>query len=71
MFPGKGTHRWKATGGIYDGDWKFGKRCGFGTISFPDPVTGKYKKQYSGGWKNNMKHASIMLYFFAFRSSIQ
>jgi len=53
---GKGTYRWKSTGGIYDGDWKYGKRNGFGTLSFPDKITGKYKKQYSGGWKNDKTH---------------
>lgn len=58
MFLGKGTYKWKNSGGVYDGDWKFDKRNGFGTLSFPDPNTGKYIKQYSGGWKNNKKHVS-------------
>ncbi|XP_070806438.1 MORN repeat-containing protein 3 [Pituophis catenifer annectens] len=50
---GKGTQIWKKSGAIYSGDWKFGKRDGFGTYSIPDPVTKDYKKVYSGWWKND------------------
>ncbi|XP_006015327.1 MORN repeat-containing protein 3 [Alligator sinensis] len=52
---GKGTQIWKRTGAIYNGDWKFGKRDGYGTYSIPDPVTKGYKKVYSGWWKNDKK----------------
>ncbi|CAM2103021.1 unnamed protein product [Caretta caretta] len=52
---GKGTQTWKSTGAIYNGDWKFGKRDGYGTYSIPDPVTKEYKKVYSGWWKNDKK----------------
>ena len=55
---GKGTYRWKSNGAIYDGDWKKGKRSGFGTFSLPDGKGG-YKKGYSGGWKNDMRHVCI------------
>ncbi|XP_043924595.1 MORN repeat-containing protein 3 isoform X1 [Protopterus annectens] len=53
---GKGTQLWKSTGALYDGDWKFGMRNGFGTYSVPDPVTREYKKLYSGEWKNDKRH---------------
>ncbi|XP_002736816.1 MORN repeat-containing protein 3-like [Saccoglossus kowalevskii] len=55
MKHGKGTNRWKKSGAIYDGDWKTGKRNGFGTLSIP-AVEGGFKKQYSGGWKNDKRH---------------
>lgn len=53
---GKGTKVSKEDSSIYDGDWKYGKRNGFGTLSIPDKEAGIFKKQYSGGWKNDMKH---------------
>ncbi|XP_069475687.1 MORN repeat-containing protein 3 [Ambystoma mexicanum] len=52
---GKGTQTWKSSKAIYDGDWKKGKRNGFGTYSLPDPVTGEYMKVYSGWWKNDKR----------------
>ncbi|XP_054699792.1 MORN repeat-containing protein 3 isoform X3 [Grus americana] len=52
---GKGTQVWKRTGAIYSGDWKFGKRDGYGSYSIPDPVTKEYKKVYTGWWKNDKK----------------
>ncbi|XP_040981646.1 MORN repeat-containing protein 3 [Aquila chrysaetos chrysaetos] len=52
---GKGTQVWKCTGAIYSGDWKFGKRDGYGSYSIPDPVTKDYKKVYTGWWKNDQK----------------
>ncbi|XP_025897618.1 MORN repeat-containing protein 3 [Nothoprocta perdicaria] len=52
---GKGTQLWKRTGAIYKGDWKFGKRDGYGSYSVPDPVTKEYKKVYTGWWKNDKK----------------
>ncbi|XP_075626229.1 MORN repeat-containing protein 3 isoform X3 [Balearica regulorum gibbericeps] len=52
---GKGTQVWKCTGAIYSGDWKFGKRDGYGSYSIPDPVTKEYKKVYTGWWKNDKK----------------
>ena len=56
-FVGKGTYKWKETGTIYDGDWKKGKRNGFGTYSRPDAKKkGAFVKEYSGGWKNDMRH---------------
>jgi hypothetical protein len=54
---GKGTYKWKENGAIYDGDWKRGKRNGFGTYSVPNKGGG-YRKEYSGGWKNDMRHVS-------------
>jgi len=62
---GKGTYKWKATGALYDGDWKEDKRNGFGTYSIPTE-DGGYTKQYSGGWKDNKKHVCtcILLYLF-------
>lgn len=56
IFSGKGTYKWKSTGAIYDGDWKNGKRNGFGTLSTPDDSLAGFKKLYSGGWKNDKKH---------------
>ena len=55
LFIGKGTYKWKKDGAVYDGDWRNGKRNGFGTYSIPTE-DGGYKKVYSGGWKNDMKH---------------
>jgi len=55
---GKGTFKWKATGALYDGDWKEDMRNGFGTYSIPTE-DGGYTKQYSGGWKDNKKHVCI------------
>ncbi|BFY99184.1 hypothetical protein BsWGS_02224 [Bradybaena similaris] len=52
---GKGTFRWKDTNKVYDGDWKKGKRSGFGTLTRADGKGG-FTKEYSGGWKNDMKH---------------
>jgi hypothetical protein len=55
---GKGTYKWKASGCLYDGDWKDDMRNGFGTLSIPTP-DGGFQKQYSGGWKDNKKHVSM------------
>ena len=55
---GKGTFKWKATGALYDGDWKEDMRNGFGTYSIPTE-DGGYTKQYSGGWKDNHKHVGF------------
>ncbi|XP_073737313.1 MORN repeat-containing protein 3 isoform X10 [Callorhinus ursinus] len=52
---GKGTQIWKKKGAIYEGDWKFGKRDGYGTLSFPDQEMGKPRKVYSGWWKDDKK----------------
>ncbi|NXC37447.1 MORN3 protein, partial [Campylorhamphus procurvoides] len=52
---GKGTQIWKRTGAIYSGDWKFGKRDGYGTYSIPDPVTKEYRKVYTGWWENGQR----------------
>ncbi|XP_059732048.1 MORN repeat-containing protein 3 isoform X2 [Bos taurus] len=52
---GKGTQVWKKNGAIYEGDWKSGKRDGYGTLSLPDQETGKYKRAYSGWWKGDKK----------------
>lgn len=59
--PGKGTQTWKKTGAIYSGDWKYGKRDGYGTYSLPDPVTKEYKKVYAGWWKNDKQSVSCAL----------
>lgn len=50
---GKGIQIWKHNGAIYSGDWKFGKRDGYGSYSIPDPVTKEYLKVYTGWWRNN------------------
>ena len=57
LYVGKGTYKWKNTGALYDGDWKNGKRNGFGTSSIPSD-DGGYQKQYSGGWKNDKRHVN-------------
>ena len=51
---GKGTQVWKKTGAIYDGDWKDGMRHGFGMYSVRKGE--EYMKEYSGGWKKDMRH---------------
>ena len=49
---------WKKSGARYDGDWKEGRRHGFGTYSVLTDE-GVLVKQYAGGWKNDMRHVSI------------
>jgi hypothetical protein len=56
--PGKGTQVWKKSGAVYEGDWKFGKRDGYGSLSHPDPETGKLRRVYSGWWKGDKKSVS-------------
>lgn len=60
---GKGTQKWAAAQTLYQGDWKFGKRSGFGSLSIFDPKTQLYKRQYSGGWKNDKKHGYGTFYY--------
>ena len=48
---------WRKTGARYDGDWREGKRHGFGTYSITSP-DGQLVKQYAGAWKNDMRHVS-------------
>lgn len=55
---GKGIYKWKENGVLYDGDWKRGKRNGFGIYSMLDGKGG-YKKEYLGGWKNDMRYVSF------------
>ncbi|XP_042297698.1 MORN repeat-containing protein 3 isoform X2 [Sceloporus undulatus] len=50
---GKGIQKWKRTGAIYSGDWKYGKREGYGIYGIPDPTTRGYRKVYSGWWIND------------------
>uniref|UniRef100_A0A8C3N3M5 MORN repeat-containing protein 3 n=1 Tax=Geospiza parvula TaxID=87175 RepID=A0A8C3N3M5_GEOPR len=52
---GKGTQIWKSTGAIYSGDWKFGKRDGYGSYSVLDPATKEYKRVYTGWWENDRR----------------
>ncbi|NXS92612.1 MORN3 protein, partial [Jacana jacana] len=52
---GKGIQVWTRAGAIYSGDWKFGKRDGYGSYSILDPGTKEYKKVYAGWWKNDKK----------------
>lgn len=59
FFKGKGTQVWKKSGNIYDGEWKNGKRDGYGTYSVLLPETKLYATKYCGGWKNGKKHVSI------------
>ncbi|KAL0610530.1 MORN repeat-containing protein 3 [Plecturocebus cupreus] len=61
--PGKGTQVWKKNGAIYEGDWKFGKRDGYGTLSLPDQQTGKYRRVYSGWWKGDKKSGYGIQFF--------
>lgn len=56
---GKGTQVWKKSGAIYDGEWKFGKRDGYGTYSVLLPGSKKYVKKYCGGWTDGRKHVCI------------
>ena len=64
FFPGKGTYKWSETGCIFDGDWKKGKRNGFGTYSRPDTKKKSFIKEYSGGWKNDMRHVCNIVYMY-------
>ena len=59
MSLGKGTFKWKDTNKVYDGDWKKGKRSGFGTLTHSDGKGG-FTKEYSGGWKNDLRHVSFV-----------
>ena len=60
---GKGTYNWKANGALYDGDWKCGKRSGYGTYSLPKG-DGTYNKIYSGGWKNDKRHVRYDFFLY-------
>lgn len=44
---------------IYDGDWRCGKREGYGTLSRTDPETEEYVRVYVGSWRNDKKEVSI------------
>lgn len=44
---------------IYDGDWRCGKREGYGTLSKTDPETKEYVRVYVGSWRNDKKEVSI------------
>ena len=55
---GKGTFRWKASGKIYDGDWKDDYRDGFGTLSVK-MKNGTYRKLYVGGWAMGRKQVNF------------
>lgn len=59
FFQGKGTQIWKKSGAIYNGEWKLGKRDGYGTYSVLLPETKEYARKYCGGWKNGKKHVCI------------
>ncbi len=50
---------WKKRGCIYDGDWRGDVRHGFGTYSVKRK--GSYVKEYAGGWKNDMRHVSLII----------
>lgn len=58
-FPGKGTQVWKKPGAIYNGEWKYDKRDGYGTYSVLLPDEKEYVKKYCGQWKNGKKHVCI------------
>ncbi|XP_065594754.1 MORN repeat-containing protein 3 [Cyrtonyx montezumae] len=51
---GRGIQRWKRSGAIYNGDWKRGKRDGYGSYSAPDPVTREYQV-YEGWWRKDKR----------------
>ena len=57
MKHGKGEQHYSQTDQLYDGDWAFGKRNGFGTLSKLD------KKIYVGGWKDDKRSGKGMNYF--------
>jgi hypothetical protein len=63
LYKGKGTQIWKKAAAFYDGDWKLGKREGYGTFSKLCPKTNRYARLYSGEWKNDKKHVCIAPYF--------
>lgn len=58
-FPGKGTQVWKKPGAIYNGEWKYDKRDGYGTYSVLLPDKKEYIKKYCGEWKTGKKHVCI------------
>ncbi len=51
---GKGTQVWRKTGAIYEGDWEYDQRHGFGTYNVLRD--GSHVKEYAGGWKNDKRH---------------
>ena len=51
---------WKKTGAVYDGDWKDNMRHGFGMYSIKQGDA--YVKQYSGGWKEDMRDVSCIVW---------
>lgn len=60
---GKGTHVWKKTGAIYEGDWEHNLRHGFGTYNVLR--NREHAKEYAGGWKNDKKHVNVVLYNYS------
>lgn len=44
---------------IYNGEWRCGKREGFGTLSKTDPETKEYVRVFVGSWRNDKKEVSI------------
>ena len=59
---GKGVQTWKKTGCRYDGDWREGKRHGFGMLSVIRD--GQPMKEYTGGWKHDKKHVRTCTYMY-------
>ena len=51
---GKGVQTWKKSGSRYDGDWREGKRHGFGMLSVMRD--NQQMKEYAGGWKHDKRH---------------
>ena len=45
---------------MYYGEWKHGKRDGYGTYSVLLPETKEYVTKYCGGWKNGKKHVCLI-----------
>ncbi|KAK9968632.1 hypothetical protein ABG768_002947 [Culter alburnus] len=43
---------------IYDGEWRCGKREGFGTLSKTDPETKEYVRVFVGSWRNDKKEGA-------------
>ena len=58
-FEGKGTYIRAKDGSIYEGEWAFDQRSGYGTLAIRqqdknDPKkAGSMRKVYAGGWANN------------------
>ncbi|XP_077398397.1 MORN repeat-containing protein 3-like isoform X2 [Vanacampus margaritifer] len=60
---GRGIQVRKKSSSIYNGEWKLGKRDGYGIQSVLGANTNTYAKKYAGQWENGMKHGHGVYFY--------